>query len=82
MWENVYGGAADTAKSKLRFGYFVLFVVQFLAGFDDDAVIDFAFEILQAIIFFIVEKIGYVGVQTDDDILAAFDLTLMTLDSP
>jgi hypothetical protein len=61
----------------LRFGDFVLLVVQFLAGFDDDAVIDFPFEVFQAVVFLVVEKVGDVRVQTDDDVLAAIDARML-----
>jgi hypothetical protein len=49
-------------ERQLSLGYLVLLVMQILAGFDDHPVIDLAFEIFQAVIFFVVEKVGDVGV--------------------
>src|SRR5215468_7283051 len=65
---------------RLRFRDFVLIVAQFLANFDDNSTIDFPFQILQAVVLLVVQKIGDIRVQAHEDILAILQICLLLLD--
>ena len=64
----------------LRFRDLVLIVAQLLADFDDDSTIDFPFQIFQAVVLLVVEKIGDIRVQAHDNILAVLQIRLLFLD--
>ena len=73
-----YPSLAQELISSLR--DLIFLVMQFQTGFDYYAVVDLAFEIFQAVVFLVVEKVGDVGVQTHHYIFATFDLRLLALD--
>ena len=64
----------------LRFRDLVPIVAQLLADFDDDSTIDFPFQIFQAVVLLVVEKIGDIRVQAHDNILAVLQIRLLFLD--
>ena len=55
----------------------VLVVAQVLGGFQDDLVVDLALEEIEAVALFVVEKVGDIGVEPDDDALAVLQLGLL-----
>src|SRR5439155_2869871 len=64
----------------LRLGNFVFLVMQFLAGLNDDAVVYLAFEVFQAVVSLVVEKIRDIGMEPHHDVLTILNLRLLALD--